>query len=767
MVNRMKKVDIIIPIYNAYDDLTICLESILKYTDLQTHRLILVNDNSPDERIAPFLDEQANDNIIVIHNAENKGFPANINIGMVQSDTNDIIMLNSDTIVTSGWVDKIIKCAYSDEAIGTVTPLSNNATLCSVPKMFDENWLSNTMSVNEAASIVEACSDHSYPKIPMGHGFCLFVKREVINTIGMLDAETFARGYGEENDFCDRAEQAGFYHAMCDDTYIYHTGTKSFISEEKAKYIEDHLNIIRERYPKQMRNLEVYVRDNPNSYIGENVGLHFAINNGRKNILYVLHSDFREGASDNCGGTQFHVRDLTNAFKDEINVFVAAMDKGILNLTAYIGDEEFFLRFDVDKKTDFYEFHNSSLSQIWDIICRDFGIDLIHVHHLYGMSFDIFYKAKELDIPIVMTLHDYFCICPTIKLFTDEQNSCAGKTVETEKCRGCLNSVCGISSQIDYISLWRKKSEEIFNICSRLFVPDESTKNIYEYYYPKLVENIKVIPHGYMSINVEAAKTVDTNAIEISKEKKELHVAFIGGISYEKGGLPIANIISNCREKVKWYVMGDIGVSELQKISGENIVKTGRYSPDELPILLKKNQIDVIGIISIWPETYSYTLTEALLNGVPVITTNIGALGRRTEEIDCGWAVSTDNVETEFCQKLHELIENPSLIADKREIIKSISIKSLTEMASDYRTEYNSLYKEIIYKNSNKNDANFIINAFRHDEFTYGISTKEIEHLRESREAHAIGYRNALIEIESIKKSKSYRLGRFLTGHLK
>ena len=89
-----KCVDIIIPIYNAYEDLTICLESLYKNTNLKENRLILINDNSPDERIKPYLEQQRGENIIVIHNEFNKVFSNNINIGMAQSEENDVILLN-------------------------------------------------------------------------------------------------------------------------------------------------------------------------------------------------------------------------------------------------------------------------------------------------------------------------------------------------------------------------------------------------------------------------------------------------------------------------------------------------------------------------------------------------------------------------------------------------------------------------------------------------------------------------------------------------
>lgn len=150
-----KGVDIIIPIYNAYDELIICINSVYKYTNLRENRLVLINDNSPDERIKLYLDNLQKENVIIIHNVENRGFANNINIGMAQSENRDVILLNSDTVVTKNWVEKIVTCAYSDRSIGTVTPLSNNATLCSVPSFCKENTLPEGMTIDQAAVIMK------------------------------------------------------------------------------------------------------------------------------------------------------------------------------------------------------------------------------------------------------------------------------------------------------------------------------------------------------------------------------------------------------------------------------------------------------------------------------------------------------------------------------------------------------------------------------------------------------------------------------------
>lgn len=797
-IYREKSVDIIIPIYNAYEDLVICLESIYRNTDLNKNRLILINDNSSDEHIKPFLEQQKEKNVIVIHNESNKGFSGNVNIGMKLSEFNDVILLNSDTVVTARWVEKIVECAYSDEAIGTVTPLSNNATLCSVPEFCKENVLPDHLDIDQAGAVVERCSMKKYPRITTAHGFCMFIKREVIDTIGYFDAETFELGYGEENDFCNRAEQAGYHHVMCDDTYIYHSGTKSFVSKEKEKLISLHDRILRERYPEQMHINDVHVRDNPNSFVGENVGIYFDLENGKKNILYVLQSDFRKGATDNVGGTQFHVKDLVLGLRDEYNIFVAARNGFYLNLTAYYGKKEREFRFYIGSKSSIYEFRNKALIELWENILAAFHIDLVHVHHAANTSFDIFYIAKKHKIPIILTLHDFFFICPSVTMTSKDKVSevcCIGKNID---CRECLNTGMGITDKIDYIKIWRKKCVEILNICEKLIIPDEGVLNILLSYYPFIKDKLEVVEHGYAPLKEPERELMCSNDVitmyeRVEREgfsykivgwaylkerqgnagekiyleiqnssgveklipaekvcrpdviadgrkskvgyscvipqsildggnlqirvaledegvliyavdtfetpkllptKKKLNVAFIGGLNKAKGGEVVSEIVESLDSDVNWFIFGGIGVEKLASQKKENLIKTGYYMPEDLPVLLKAHEIDLVGILSIWPETYSYTLTESVLNGVPVIVTDIGALGRRVKELQCGWTVSLDHMREDFLKIIKELIKNRSELEMYRKEIKEIRFPDIRQMAKRYQNIYINLWNE-------------------------------------------------------------------------
>ena len=128
--------DVIIPIYNALDYVKKCIDSVRKNTDLKENRLILIDDKSPDTKVKEYLNqlkaEISSENIIILYNEENLGFVGTVNKGMQYSNS-DVLLLNSDTEVSENWLERMKKCAYSEKNVATVTALSNNATLASVP----------------------------------------------------------------------------------------------------------------------------------------------------------------------------------------------------------------------------------------------------------------------------------------------------------------------------------------------------------------------------------------------------------------------------------------------------------------------------------------------------------------------------------------------------------------------------------------------------------------------------------------------------------
>ncbi|MCT7949160.1 glycosyltransferase [Ancylothrix sp. C2] len=243
-----KTADIIVCVHNALDDVKDCLEAVVRYTRMP-YSLILVDDGSGEETreyLANFADYQG---ATLIRNESAKGYTFAANQGLNKSFSNYAILLNSDTVVTPEWLDRLLACAESDPQIGIVGPLSNSATWQSIPELFNaagddwaENPLPEGMRVAEMAQIVAEYSGRLYPRIPFLNGFCLAIKREVIEQVGYFDEVNFGAGYGEENDYCLRTRKAGWQLAIADDVYVYHHGSRSY-NHERRKQLCDKANL--------------------------------------------------------------------------------------------------------------------------------------------------------------------------------------------------------------------------------------------------------------------------------------------------------------------------------------------------------------------------------------------------------------------------------------------------------------------------------------------------------------------------------------------
>lgn len=248
---------VVICVHNAPDYTGICIDSVLRHTDAP-YELILVNDGSqmPTTRLLQrYADEY--DHIRLIHHHKAKGYTGAANAGLRASAADYTVLLNSDTIVSPHWAKRLIACGQSDAAIGIIGPLSNAATYQSVPFVFDDagRWKQNTLpegvTVSHYAQAIAQVSTQSYPRTPVANGFCFTVKRSLIDAIGYLDEETFPRGYGEENDYCLRAADAGFAIAIADDAYVYHATSKSFGVSQREKLTRDAHHAIRSKHSQE------------------------------------------------------------------------------------------------------------------------------------------------------------------------------------------------------------------------------------------------------------------------------------------------------------------------------------------------------------------------------------------------------------------------------------------------------------------------------------------------------------------------------------
>ena len=243
------EVAIVVPVYDAPASVERCLDSVLAHTTGRA-QLIVIDDASPDLAIAPLLDRYASiGNVRILRNASNLGFTATANRGIAQASRADVVLLNADTEVGPNWLSGLRRAAYCAADVATATAVSDNAGAFSVPELERENPLPAGLSLEDAARALWQDAGRAYPELPTGNGFCMYIRRSVIDAVGALDEAAFPEGYGEENDFCQRASARRFRHVIAGNVFVHHERSRSFGHERRARLGEAGMAVLRQRWP--------------------------------------------------------------------------------------------------------------------------------------------------------------------------------------------------------------------------------------------------------------------------------------------------------------------------------------------------------------------------------------------------------------------------------------------------------------------------------------------------------------------------------------
>lgn len=269
-----RKTSIIILTYNNLDKTRDCIESIRKYTDKDSYEIIVVDNNSTDDTKL-FLEEQ--DDIKVIFNESNVGFPMGCNVGIANAEeTYDILLLNNDTIVTKNWLSNLKKCLYSDEKIGAVGAVSNNgANLQGVDFTYNDfDEMQNLASKNNISDVKK------WEEKVCLIGYCLLIKREVMDQLNGLD-EGYTPGYIEDNDLSLNIIKLGYRLMLCHDSFIHHYLGTSFRKDEDKfnKIILKNRDYFEKKWNFNVfafditKNNSIFLADSPNDVLDYNCGI--------------------------------------------------------------------------------------------------------------------------------------------------------------------------------------------------------------------------------------------------------------------------------------------------------------------------------------------------------------------------------------------------------------------------------------------------------------------------------------------------------------
>jgi O-antigen biosynthesis protein len=668
-------ITIIVPIYNAIDDVQHCLSSLVRNTTSKA-TLCLIDDASPDPEISKLLRRYENfANVEILVNEKNLGFTGTVNRGMTHA-SGDVVLLNSDTVVGPRWLENLRLAAYSDAGVGTVTAISDNAGAFSCPIPGEKNRTPAALFDDDVARLVFQESVRVYPDVPTGNGFCLYIKRPVIEKIGLLDIENFPRGYGEENDFCLRAMNAGFHHLIDDSTYVFHREGSSF-EGARSDLMKTGGATINRLYPQYDRLVAVAFTAPPLARAREAARIAFEstaslTGNVRPRVLYLVHQTE--------GGMTQTVIDLIHGLDDCYHAFILMSDGENLSLLEY---ENRTMRTIEQIKLAQPIFDcrlpHPEYGQILARVLQEYRIELAHMHHLLSSTLDVCSVLETFDIPLVLSIHDYFYICPTVNLLDQDDAYCGGHcTIGDGQCPVPFQYFASIPGlKHGWIYDWRIQTSRLLRAADSIVAPSQYVLDLYRSHFPDLnAQKICVIEHG-RDLEYDGDCATPPTSDEI------VRVLVPGVISRHKGAQLIQKLAKlDGGKRLEFHFLGRIP-PQLEGIGIEH----GLYEVTELQSHVRAIAPSFIGLFSITSETYGHVLTEAWSCGVPALVLDIGAQADRIALHGGGWVLDPRNVGAAYRQIL-AISDDADAYAAQLEKATLKDVPTLDDMGHDYDRLY-------------------------------------------------------------------------------
>lgn len=666
-------VDVIIPIYNGYAYLTKLFQDLTK-TKMNC-RYILVDDQSPDERVRQLEKDfvAEHENAILLENDKNYGFVYSVNHGLSVS-RGHVALVNTDTELPNQWLERLMAPIFADENVASTTPYTNSGTIFSFPNFCYNNNIYLGKDVETIDSYFRQVNPR-YIEAPTGVGFCMGMNRKAIDEIGVLDYETFDRGFGEENDWCQRAFKHAYKNVQVENLFVFHKHGGSFLSDEKKKLVEQHMEKLRQKFPSYDGQVRRFIENDPNKTVRQL--LQMVIDSHEKDSVLFFDHNMGGGATVYMdmqiqkmlgeGKCVFVVRYLTMENKFALN-FYSGYDR-IENRFTFVHFE------DILRIGEYFVFDEIYINE------------LVTYTELWTKQELIIKLKEQQNSTLIMLFHDYFAICPSINLLDKKTVFCEDATgASCEECylRNEYHKAYPCETHAQWLANWKKFLLSCTEV--RCFSEDTLTR-VRKYYGEDL--KLTLVPHqvNYIYPIHKDHKTTDT-----------WNIGLLGVLAVHKGGEVVRRLLDTIQENnlnINICLIGWTDGINLSKYS--HFKTTGKYTFEQLPRLVYENDIDIFLITSIWPETFSYTAEEIIKMGMPLATYDIGAPAERVRKYDKGMVLPRKATPDEVLQQIQHFLENaPCNKHPKVSHKRVLYVAEYLSFSSRYRLEH--LKEELLYQ---------------------------------------------------------------------
>ena len=631
---------VLVPVYSGVEEVRRCLASIELHTPASVQGrpvdVALIEDGSPDAEMIDVLESFAATSslpVTVWRNETNLGFVRTVNRGLEATD-GDVVILNADTVVTATWLDQL--AALSRPGVGTITPLTNFGSICTLPATLNQAFAMETDEprIDDCAEFVAMHSLATTPEVISGVGFCMYVTRAMLDVCGLLDAETFGRGYGEEVDLCLRGSQAGFVHLVADSTFVYHQGGVSFGAERKTRMAAASL-LIHQRYP-HFRALNTRERnENPLRLTFAALELGLAERDpARPHVLQILH-----GSPENLGGTEKHLAMLLGELHErfDFSTFFPVED-GFVVRTMWRGRGprpiEHELHFPAGPRGSVAvidEIAAASLLSAIDLLQPD----AVHIQNLVRHTLAPLEVLESFEGPVVCSVRDFLLACQNHSVLYLNEVAC-GMPDDMAACARCLPETALL--EVGRLTEHRDAVAARLGAVDHWVFASRSAADQFLRAYDLEEDRIDVVAHGA----IVQPRDHRPPFAESTIVDEPLRVGFVGRGWPKKGMVQVNELARRLAgTSIEIHHFGG-----LKSHIDPGIHRHGVYDNEVLPDMLWSAGIQVVLQPAPVPETFSHVLTEAWAAGLPVIGTAYGAVGERIRATGGGWTMDPDDVDS-------------------------------------------------------------------------------------------------------------------------
>lgn len=673
-------VTVLVPVHNALEHTMACLQAVRRHLPDDAD-ILVIDDASTDEDVLPTLQRWAagDARVTVTANHENLGFTRTVNRGLQESPGRDVVLLNSDTVVPSLWLHRLRTAAYLFDDVATVTPLSDNAGAFSAPVVGEANDLGGPEGCEQVSMALRGRGEIEFPTTPTGNGFCMYIRRAALDDCGLLDADRFPRGYGEENDLCLRMRQQGWTHLVEPTVVVHHVKSVSF-GEERQELATAGRAALDAHHPEYTGLVRQWVPSTAMERARANVALEAATRQPtRPRMLYVVHAG--------SGGTPATTEDLANGMATWYDSLVLTSDTGHLRLYELVdGRLRTLEKHSLSEPIRFGQTSRADYLAIVAQILVRFGIERVHARHLVKHTFDAVRAARATALPTVLSLHDFYYVCPTIHLMDEKGRFCGGVCTSGDgDCPIGMSWIADDAPKLKHsgVHWWRERTGPLLEQVDAIVTTSRSARDTYLNAFPQLAGRITIIEHGR---DVKRRSDLVTHPSAGGR----IRLLFPGNIDAHKG----ADVIRELRQldtdgRLEIHFAGNVR----SLYNDVPHVNHGPYEREGFTDLVAQVRPTFIGVLSTCSETYCHTLTEAWGAGVPVIGTDMGAVGERLRRHGGGFIVPTDDPAAALA-RIIEVAENPTEYRRLEQEARQVRIRPIAEMAADYRDLYRRLEGE-------------------------------------------------------------------------